>query len=437
MLSALRVRLCAASVAVALVITAQSPRLEAHILPDTVTLSQRTASADLVVLARITGSNPIINSKNSINTQPLQPLVEADIEETLRGEAPPKRLRFSPHRHTGDAYKNGEELILFLKKKDSPNAGGEHQEHQWISIDDFADRISLDPSNKSAFISAVRAYAKALASAGQDRKEAFRTTTLGLLSADQPRLAAFALRDLLSAQDALAILPEDLPKLEQLIENKKHSIALRTALLSELSRRQLIQSDTAWLNLLNNTSAPDLATVTKSLPKPLSAALAAELERLLVAPSPEAIKAAALALGSPANESALAPLLTALGASDQPSVRLALVEAIARIGSPSAQQKLQEIARQHPDADLRRSAQTELNLIQIRTKNNASNTAGALPSISADPPAPPSEQIQQQSRSIRLSFILGAAFIALIALAAAAYAFYWRRPKRGAAPPPE
>lgn len=434
MLSALRVRLCAASVAVAFVITAQSPRLAAHILPDTVTLSQRTASADLVVLARITGSNPIINSENSINTQPLQPLVEADIEETLRGAAPPKRLRFVPHRHSSESYKNGEELILFLKKKDSPNAG---REYQWTSIDDFADRISLDPSNKSAFISAVRAYAQSLASTAQDRKEAFRTTTIGLLSADQPRLAAFALRDLLNAQDALAILPEDLPKLEQLIENKKHSIALRTALLSELSRRQLIQSDTAWLNLLNNTSAPDLATVTKSLPKPLSAALTAELERLLTAPSPEAVKAATLALGSPGNESALAPLLTALEASDQPSVKLALVEAIARIGSPSAQQKLQEIARQHPDANLRRSAQTELNLIQIRTKNNASTTAGTLPSISADTPAPPSEQIQQQSRSIRLSFILGAALIALIALAAAAYAFYWRRPKRGAAPPPE
>ncbi len=279
----LRFPLYCSALCASLLFTAPKASVFAHIIPDTITLSQRVAAADLVVRARISDPNITIKSGNPIV---VQQLVEASIEEIFRGEAPSKNthtknIRFIPHRHNSDGYEKGEEIILFLKFKKAQSPGAEGQ---FISIDDFADRISLDPSNAAAFTEAVRAYANALSPPGNSKTNGprdFRQITLSLLFAEQPRLSAFALRDLLNAQGASLIQPGDLPKLEQLIENKKYSIALRTALLSELGRKQLIKATPAWLKLLRNTEGADLATVTRSLPQPLAPELYAELEGLL------------------------------------------------------------------------------------------------------------------------------------------------------------
>lgn len=408
-----------ALLAAALVFADARAPLHAHILPDTITLSQRVSSADLVVRARITDPNIIVNSDNTTKTS--QQLVGARVLETLRGKPAQQQIRFIPHRHNDGGYEKGDELILFLKAV--KQAGPAEPAAPWISIDDFADRISLDAANTEAVLSAVRAYTDAFAQPEPEAREAFRRATLSLLQSEQPRVAAFALRDLLLSQGPSLIHPEDIPALEALIENTKYSIALRTALLAELERKHLLDTAPHWLKLLQSTPPANIATVTKSLPKPLRPELRRELDRLLSGPSPDAIKAAAAALGTPGDDTALDALGRALASASDPGVRQALVESIGKMASPSAQLKLKEIASTHEDQNLRRSAQTELNLLQLHAKGQSADAGIAPPQPSQDTQSIPSNEIPSLSQNTRLYWIVSALVFAALLI----FAFYRRR----------
>jgi HEAT repeat protein len=71
------------------------------------------------------------------------------------------------------------------------------------------------------------------------------------------------------------------------------------------------------------------------------------------------VSSAAVSLGVPGNEKAVAPLGKLLGSSSE-RVRMAAIRGLGRIGTPSAQARLAQAAASHPDPDTRRRAGAEV-----------------------------------------------------------------------------
>jgi HEAT repeat protein len=86
--------------------------------------------------------------------------------------------------------------------------------------------------------------------------------------------------------------------------------------------------------------------------------VARELVRLLGSEDALLVAGAAVALGSPGSEAAVAPLAKLLGSSE-PRVRAAAIRGLGRVATPGAREALAKAAASHPDADTRRRANAE------------------------------------------------------------------------------
>jgi HEAT repeat protein len=88
----------------------------------------------------------------------------------------------------------------------------------------------------------------------------------------------------------------------------------------------------------------------------------AELIRILEGGDATAARVAAVALGTPGNVAATAPLARALE-SDDARLRMAAIRGLGRIATPAAREILESAAASHPDAETRRRARAEASLL--------------------------------------------------------------------------
>jgi hypothetical protein len=381
-----------------------------HIIPGSVTLQQVTRAADVVAVAIIADPGVILEFKDP----PLRrKVVDAELVEVLRGEAKRGPVRFVPHAHGGAEYARGEEVLVFLQHIDrnreyskTPLAGAV----RYAGIDDIGDHITLSTTSRDAFIAAVRDYTAAFSLNGTEQTRAIGQVTLKLLGSKEPKLAAFALRDLALAGSAPLITEADLPELDRLIGDASRPIGVRVALLIELDRRKLVDAVPRWVRLLRETRAAELPDVARGAGKSAHPDVTRELVRWMEGGDRQAAAAAAEALGSRNHPTAVEPLTRALASDDGP-LRRAALRSLGKIASPEARMALKHAAESHPDPDTRRLARTELNLL------------GEPP-----PATPPVVEAQAAEPSILRTYWKAWALLAVaVAITAAVSLRQWRR----------
>ena len=87
-----------------------------------------------------------------------------------------------------------------------------------------------------------------------------------------------------------------------------------------------------------------------------------ELIRILEGDDAAAARVAAVALGTPGNQAAVAPLQRALEGDDA-RLRMAAIRGLGRIATPAARGVLESAASSHADPDTRRRARAEASLL--------------------------------------------------------------------------
>jgi HEAT repeat protein len=187
-----------------------------------------------------------------------------------------------------------------------------------------------------------------------------RELTVKLLASPDPRLSSSAVHDLALADAASPILTaQDLPALEKILWSGSTPIGVRVALLSELERREILPGSPQWVRLLRETRGEDRIAVVRAAAAHPSDPVTQELIGLLANDDVLLVSAAAISLGVPGNEKAVAPLAKLLGSS-QERVRMSVIRGLGRIGTPSAQAVLAKTAASHPDPATRRRAGAEV-----------------------------------------------------------------------------
>ena len=127
------------------------------------------------------------------------------------------------------------------------------------------------------------------------------------------------------------------PALEPILWNRSTPIGVRVALLSELERRKLSPRppELGEAPARDARLGPDRASCARwrrtRAPRSHS-----ELVTLLASPDVLLVSAAAISLGVPGNEKAVAPLAKLLASSNE-RVRMSAIRGLGRIGTPSAQ----------------------------------------------------------------------------------------------------
>lgn len=384
-------RLAPLAIAVALFAAAPSSS-SAHIIPGSATLSQLTQRADVVAVATIKDPRAIVEGGDPSGRRPF---VVAAIVEVIRGDVAKGEVRFVPHDHGAEGYAAGEEALIFLQpiEKSRDLAGASLAGAvPWAGIDPVGDRFTLRPGSREALIGAARAYAEvADAPKGEAQRRALGQATLRSLQSSEAKVAASALRDLVVAGSQPLVTTEDVPALRALIDDASRPLSLRVGLVTELERRRLLEDRELaerWVKLLREVKPAEVATVARAAGARAHADVTAELVRLLAVP--DAPAAAAAALGVPGNEAAVAPLARAVWATTsttrraEATLQWAALQSLGRIASPAARAELTRAAREHPDTETRRAAQTELNLLaakDARLAGSAGTSEGAPASI--------------------------------------------------------
>jgi len=325
---------------------------EAHIVYGTKTLRELVAEADLVVRARIVGTESVA-PRSSDEPSADRPSVDAAVLEVLKGSWEQRSLRFVQHGHGVARFEPGEEVLLFLLEIGRSRelaALAETRAEQWVSLQEHDQKYALTPATRAALLSATRSYASG-APVGSD---ALRSATLALLSSGDADLAASALRDMVASPAGNLVRPADLPALERVIADTQSPMSVRAALLVELERRQLIDGSEHWRRLLSDQVPDgDLVVAVRAAGGARDPAVRKRLVALLSDSRDEVAVAAALALGQPG--SSVEPLEAALE-SASPRVRSAAVRALAQIGTAEAVRSLALAGRRHPDPTTRRLA---------------------------------------------------------------------------------
>ena len=369
----------AARLAIAALIAFVAGPARAHVVYGTPTLSQLTQDSDLVLRVRIIDPSKDLPLADS---SAREVVVVAEVLEALKGSHAKERVAFVQHGHGSPEYKNGEEVAVFLKRiersrelRGSDVASRIH----WVSEQEAGSQFTLNARVRADFGAAVRAYAQLAALAPEARPGAMHRITLELLASPHPMLSSSALRDLVMAGDASPLDAGDLPTLEPLLGSPATPIGIRIGLLVELERRGLVDGPPRWAKLLRTTTGTDrLAAVRASAAHP-SAPVTAELRALLANDDTQLVSAAAVALGTPGNDAAVAPLAKLL-ASDESRVRMAAIRGLGRVATPRARQVLAKTAAAHPDASTRRRAGAEVRLLDRQT-----TSAGAVPERASFP----------------------------------------------------
>ena len=152
---------------------------------------------------------------------------------------------------------------------------------------------------------------------------------------------------------------EDLPALEKILANGSTPIGVRVALLAELERRGLPEGPAQWVKLLRETRGEDQIAVVRAAAAHPSDPVTQELTGLLANEDVLLVSAAAISLGVPGNEKAVAPLAKRLGSSEE-RVRMSAIRGLGRIGTPSAQAASGAGRREPPRPATRRRANAEI-----------------------------------------------------------------------------
>jgi hypothetical protein len=334
-----------------------SLELQAHTIPGGLTLLQLCRSADVVAVARI-GKPPAEPPGGGA-----LPPVEAEISEFIRGGADMKggKIRFLPHRHAEETYREGEEVLLFLQPASRVGDGSA----AYQAVEAVADRIVLEPSTRKTWIDATHFYA-ALPREGAD-PGALGRVTLSMLASPEPKLQSFALRDLVLAGPLPLVTAADVPALEAVVNDASRPISLRVGVLLEMERRKLVEVGPRWVPLLRGAAPADRVAVIRAAGgRWFHPPVTAELVTLVGSADPDIAAASARAVGAEGNEAAVEALGRAVD-SDRPEVRWAALGSLRRIGTPSARTHIDRAASSHPDPETQRVAQTEGRLLGPRS----------------------------------------------------------------------
>jgi hypothetical protein len=355
----------------AILAVAAEPGL-AHVVYGTPTLSSLTQESDLVARVRIidpSGDLPLAD--------PLarEVVVVAEVLEPLKGSYTKERVEFVQHGHGSPEYEKGEEVAVFLKRIERSRelrGSAAASRIQWVSEQETGSKYALDARVRADFVAAVRAYARLAVLAPEARPEATHRITLELLASPQPMLSSSALRDVVMAGDASLLSTQDLPLLEPLLTSSA-PIGVRMGLLVELERRGLVEGPPRWAMLLRTTKGEDRLAVVRASAAHPSKPVTTELRALLASDDSLLVAAAAVSLGTPGNDAAVAPLAKLLG-SDESRVRMAAIRGLGRVATPGAKQVLAKTAAAHSDEATRRRAGAEVRLLE---RHRATATPGS------------------------------------------------------------
>lgn len=327
-------------------------------------LRQQIAGADVVARAGIVDAE----SSVTLEDPPLRrPTVDAVLMEVLKGDLQPGRVRFAQHGHGVAKFVDGEEVLLFLRRiersaelRDSRLAALV----SWVSVQEHDARLPLSGASGERIVSATRAYLAVEAIRDpKTRLAAQQQLTREMLLSEDRRLAVSALQDLVLHEDLELVTRADLPALFQQIRDPAAPIGLRVGLLAELERRGLVVGSELWVQLLRETRGADRSAAIRAAGRHPSPAVTAELVRILEGGDAPAARVAAVALGSPGNATATAPLARAL-ASEDARLRMSAIRGLGRIATPAARRALESTAAGHPDKETRRRARAEADLLK-------------------------------------------------------------------------
>ena len=337
----------------------------AHIEYGSPSVYQLVIDADLVVRARIIDPTAALVSEAPSTRRPV---VVATALEIYKGVASPEAIRFAQHGHGVAQYEAGDEALLFLRRiersrelDELATAGGP----RWVSLQEHDSAFTLTPEERPAFDAAVGAWAAAAAVEDPSaRLDSLRKVTVELLRSNEPRIARSAVRDLVLMGDIL-VSDGTAPALVSISDDSATDIGVRLAVLTVLEQQGRVDGPARWGDLLRSTPEPDLIAVVRAVAAHPSPPVTAELVKLLEHGNPETAAAAAVSLGIPGNEAAVAPLTRALQGDDR-RLQLAAIRGLGRIGTPHAMSALHESALGHPDDSVRRRAAGEVARLEAR-----------------------------------------------------------------------
>jgi hypothetical protein len=336
----------------------------AHVVYGTTTVRLLTLQSDLVARVRITDPAAAVAIDEP---RVRETVVLAEVLEPLKGSHAEKRLRFVPHGHGEPKYEKGEEVALFVQRIErSRELGGSPiaERVHWVSVQESGAKFALDDSTRGGFAAAVRAYAALETLPPETQLDGLRRITVEALVSPDPRLASSAVRDIVLAADLPIVTAEDLPLLDPILAGPETPIGVRVALLTEFERRGLVDAPSRWAELLRTTSGSNRIAVARAAGAHPSKPVTKELVALLGSGDPQLVSVAAISLGAPGDEPAVAPLSRLL-ASDSPRVRMAAIRALGRVATPGARDALAQAAASHPDEATRRRAAAEVKLIEV------------------------------------------------------------------------
>jgi hypothetical protein len=321
----------------------------------------------VVVRARLLGVDEVVAPSGNASSQ--RPTLRVRVIEVVKGPVSRgEQLRSAQHGHGVPHYRVGQEALLFLRALSrSPELGrlADEATLRWYSNQEHDDDWSLSPRSSKQTVAVARRYAAIEDMPSARRQDAMHELTARLLASRDARLARSALRDLVAMPEAPLLTQSDAPRLLEAVHDARRPIDLRVGLLAELERRGLVNGDTHWARLLRTTRGADrLAVIPAAGLHPGPAGRAALVE-LVSGPDVPTAASAAVALGAPGNNAAVAPLSEALR-SDDPRLAMAAVRALGRVGTPPARAAIREAASSHPNATVRRRAEAELRLMAPR-----------------------------------------------------------------------
>jgi hypothetical protein len=333
----------------------------AHVVYGATTLRQLSFQSDLVGRARIIDAAAEVALAEPLERETV---VVADMLEVFKGSRE-ERVRFVQHGHGVPLYQPGDEVVVFLQRIERSRelaGSGVATRVGFVSVQEAGERFALDPASRDAFTAALRGYAALESLPADARPDALRRITVELLASQNSELAGSALRDLVLAGDRPLITRDDLPVLETLLTNAATPISVRIGLLAELERRGLVDGPPRWAALLRTTSGADRLAAVRAAGAHPSGAVTAALTPMLANKDPLLAAAAAVAIGTPGAQGAVAPLAGLLDSSE-PRVRSAAIRGLGRIATPGAREALAKAAASHPDAATRRRASAEVRLL--------------------------------------------------------------------------
>jgi HEAT repeats len=338
-----------------------SVHASAHHTSPTSTLRSLVAEADLVVHARVLGSEDLVVDKGGARKR--RPALRVELIEVMKGPAlAGQTLRLAQHGHGVAEYHAGQDALLFLRALDRSaelSSLGSATALRWYSGQEQDDAYALSARSRPPTLAAARAYAALEPLPPSERAEALRRITLKLLASRDRRLAVSALRDLTRAGVAIPLTAQDLPNLIMVVDDSNATIEIRLGLLAELERRGLLDGGTRWARLLQTSQGNERNVVIRAVAAHPGPLVDAELLKILASTDALAASEAAISLGYAGNEAAVQPLANTLN-SKNPRRRMAAIRGLGGIGSADARAVLSSVAASHPDQATRRRANAEL-----------------------------------------------------------------------------